>query len=83
MALVGQEPVLFDMTIRENLLWGCDNDDEEANDVPLEEIIAVASMANVHKYVPFTPSNLPLYHIINLFKVHLLSSRRLQYTRGR
>lgn len=32
-ALVGQEPVLFDMTIRENIMWGSDRDD-----ITLEEI---------------------------------------------
>jgi hypothetical protein len=38
------------MSIRDNLAWGCDNDDDEENDVTLEQIIEAATMANVHKY---------------------------------
>lgn len=44
MALVGQEPVLFDMSIRDNLIWG-----SEDPDISQEDVIAAASMANVHK----------------------------------
>lgn len=50
-ALVGQEPVLFDMTIRENIMWGSDRDD-----VPLEEIIEAANMANIHKFISSLPN---------------------------
>lgn len=49
-ALVGQEPVLFDMTIRENIIWGSDR-----NDVTLEEVIEAATMANIHKFISSLP----------------------------
>jgi len=51
MALVGQEPVLFDMTIRENLMYGSDNDN-----LSQEDIETAAKMANIHQFV----SELPL-----------------------
>lgn len=41
MALVGQEPVLFDMSIRENLLFGSDREDisqEELEEVSLRVV---------------------------------------------
>ncbi|KAJ3053457.1 Multidrug resistance protein 1 [Rhizophlyctis rosea] len=50
MALVGQEPVLFDMTIRENIVWGTDR--EGITDAELEE---VAHMANIHKFASELP----------------------------
>lgn len=50
MALVGQEPVLFDMTIKENLLWGSD-----ASNIPDSEMIEVAKMANIHSFVDGLP----------------------------
>jgi ABC-type multidrug transport system fused ATPase/permease subunit len=48
---VGQEPVLFDMTIRENIMWGTDRDN-----VSLEEIIEAATMANIHKFISSLPN---------------------------
>jgi len=50
MALVGQEPVLFDMTIRENLLFGSDRED-----VTQEEIEEAARLANIHGFVSGLP----------------------------
>ena len=49
-ALVPQEPVLFEMTIRENIMWGTNRDI-----VSLEEIIEAATTANnqqVHLVAP-------------------------------
>jgi len=54
MALVGQEPVLFDMTIRENLLYGSDRED-----VTQEELEEAAKMANIHTFVSELPQG---YH---------------------
>lgn len=50
-ALVGQEPVLFDMTIRENIMWGTDRED-----IKLEEIEEAATMANIHKFISSLPN---------------------------
>ncbi|KAJ3280944.1 Multidrug resistance protein 1 [Borealophlyctis nickersoniae] len=50
MALVGQEPVLFDMTIKENILWGTDRED-----VTDEEVYEAARMANIHLFASELP----------------------------
>ncbi|XP_043481652.1 multidrug resistance protein homolog 49-like isoform X1 [Leptopilina heterotoma] len=51
LGVVGQEPVLFDRTIAENIAYG-------ANDryVPMDEIIEAAKKSNIHSFV----SSLPL-----------------------
>ncbi|KAL1916609.1 uncharacterized protein VTP21DRAFT_5800 [Calcarisporiella thermophila] len=54
-ALVGQEPVLFDMTIRENIEYGR----EEGEAVTQEEIEDVAKRANIHNFVANLPNG---YH---------------------
>ena len=46
--LVGQEPVLFDTTIRENILYGNDN-------VTEEEMIKAAKEANAHDFISKLP----------------------------
>ncbi|KAI8976786.1 P-loop containing nucleoside triphosphate hydrolase protein [Pilobolus umbonatus] len=51
MALVGQEPVLFDMTVGDNIRFGVDDD----KTVTQEEVEASAKAANIHKFI----SNLP------------------------
>lgn len=50
MALVGQEPILFDFSIRENIAYGAL--DGKATD---EEIEAAARMANIHDFVTSLP----------------------------
>ncbi|XP_017179337.1 ABC transporter B family member 11-like [Malus domestica] len=45
MGLVGQEPVLFNDTIRDNIAYGKDGDASEA------EIIAASELANAHKFI--------------------------------
>ncbi|KAG2697841.1 hypothetical protein I3760_07G123900 [Carya illinoinensis] len=45
MALVGQEPVLFNDTIRANIAYG------KGGDVTEAEIIAAAELANAHKFI--------------------------------
>lgn len=50
MALVGQEPVLFDMSIRENLKFGSDRDD-----VTDEEVNEAARTANIHNFISELP----------------------------
>ncbi|KAJ3340150.1 Multidrug resistance protein 1 [Entophlyctis luteolus] len=50
MALVGQEPTLFDMTIRENILAGTDRTDITDN-----ELDEVAKMANIYQIIADMP----------------------------
>ncbi|KAI9208123.1 P-loop containing nucleoside triphosphate hydrolase protein [Polychytrium aggregatum] len=53
MALVGQEPVLFDMSIRENILAGT-----ERTDVSEEELTEIARMANILSFLDEMPDKL-------------------------
>lgn len=49
MGLVGQEPVLFNETIRDNIAYG------KRGDVTEEEIIAAAKAANAHNFISGLP----------------------------
>ncbi|KAI8986438.1 putative ABC transporter protein, partial [Pilobolus umbonatus] len=51
MALVGQEPVLFDMTIGENIRFGVDDDKA----ITQEEVERCAKAANIHKFISSLP----------------------------
>ncbi|KAJ3145568.1 hypothetical protein HDU86_000877 [Geranomyces michiganensis] len=44
-ALVGQEPILFDMSIGDNIRWGCEGP------VPMDMIIEAATQADIHSFV--------------------------------
>lgn len=46
MGLVSQEPVLFNDTIRANIMYG-----KEAGDATEAELIAAAKLANAHKFI--------------------------------
>jgi ATP-binding cassette, subfamily B (MDR/TAP), member 1 len=46
--LVSQEPVLFDLTIAENIAYGLEN-------IPIEDIINAATKANVHHFIQELP----------------------------
>eukprot|EP00943_MAST-04B_sp_MAST-4B-sp1_P007064 g7064.t1 len=48
-SLVSQEPILFAASIRENILYGIDRD------VPMDELIQVATKANAHKFISGFP----------------------------
>ena len=48
---MSQEPVLFDMSIQENIAYG-DNSREK---IPLDEIIQVAKDANIHEFIQTLP----------------------------
>ncbi len=48
--LVGQEPMMFATTIRENISFGVDG-----RDVTMEEIVAVSKMANAHDFITGFP----------------------------
>ncbi|CAF1472610.1 unnamed protein product, partial [Rotaria sordida] len=49
--IVSQEPVLFDMSIRENIAYG----NNSRNDIPMEEIIEAAKNANIHDFIQKLP----------------------------
>ncbi|CAF0893719.1 unnamed protein product [Rotaria sordida] len=46
--LVSQEPILFDLTIAENIAYGLEN-------VPMEDIINAARKANIHQFIQKLP----------------------------
>jgi ABC-type multidrug transport system fused ATPase/permease subunit len=46
--LVSQEPVLFDLTIAENIAYGLEN-------VPMEDIINAALKVNIHYFIEQLP----------------------------
>jgi len=50
LALVSQEPTLYQGTIRDNVLLGIDRDD-----VPEEEIIKVCKDANIYEFITSLP----------------------------
>lgn len=57
MALVGQNPVLFDTTIRENIRYGAISlpDQPLSEEAITEQIIAAAKMANAHDFISALP----------------------------
>ena len=50
--IVSQEPVLFDMSIRENIAYG----DNSRSDIPMDEIIEAAKNANIHDFIQSLPT---------------------------
>lgn len=57
--LVTQEPILFDMTIAQNIAYGVENP-------VLEEIIKAAKTANIHDFVTRLPQVAILVRLIHL-----------------
>ncbi|KAI9594132.1 P-loop containing nucleoside triphosphate hydrolase protein [Syncephalis fuscata] len=53
--LVGQEPVLFQTTIKENILWGCAHADGHEKEPTQEEIEQACRNANVHDFIMSLP----------------------------
>ncbi|KAK3823505.1 MAG: p-glycoprotein [Benniella sp.] len=51
MALVGQEPVLFDLSIKDNILYGLPDDVQGT----MEQVEAAAKLANIHNFVTSLP----------------------------
>ena len=49
-SLVSQEPVLFDASIEENILYGLG-----VNDVCHEEVVNASKLANIHEFVVSLP----------------------------
>jgi ABC-type multidrug transport system fused ATPase/permease subunit len=54
MALVGQEPVLFNLSIRENITYGLLGE-RGGQDVDQEEVVAAAKLANIHAFIESLP----------------------------
>ncbi|CAF0915139.1 unnamed protein product [Adineta steineri] len=48
LGVVSQEPVLFDLTIAENISYGLEN-------IPMDEIILAARKANIHQFIQQLP----------------------------
>ncbi|CAF1003973.1 unnamed protein product [Adineta steineri] len=44
LGVVSQEPVLFDLTIAENIAYGLEN-------IPMDEIVLAATKANIHEFI--------------------------------
>lgn len=53
MALVSQEPILFDCSIRENITYGLD-----PSTIPEESIQKATQLANIHKFIGELPQGL-------------------------
>ncbi|KAF9195458.1 Multidrug resistance protein 1 [Haplosporangium sp. Z 767] len=51
MALVGQEPVLFDMSIKDNILYGLPN-----SEGTMEQVEEAAKLSNIHNFVMSLPN---------------------------
>ncbi|CAH1394589.1 unnamed protein product [Nezara viridula] len=49
MGLVSQEPVLFDMTIKENILYGLEEE------ISMEKVIEAAKISNIHDFIMKLP----------------------------
>ena len=50
LGIVSQEPILFDRTIAENIMYG---DNERV--VPMDEVIEAAKQANIHSFIASLP----------------------------
>ncbi|CAF4027162.1 unnamed protein product, partial [Adineta steineri] len=48
LGVVSQEPVLFDLTIAENITYGLEN-------IPMNEIVLAATKANIHEFIQQLP----------------------------
>jgi len=57
--IVFQEPVLFDMSIRENIAYG----DNSRDNIPIEEIIQAAKNANIHQFIQQLPQVYSMFFV--------------------
>ncbi len=60
--IVSQEPVLFNMSIRENIAYG----DNSRQDIPINEIIEAAKLANIHDFIQCLPQVNHLFFLFSL-----------------
>jgi len=68
--IVSQEPVLFDVSIRENIAYG-----DNSRDVPMAEIIEAARNANIHGFIESLPQVQKLHSQMLLRVFHRLLFR--------
>ena len=72
---MSQEPVLFDLTIRENIAYG-----DNSREVSFEEITAAAKAANVHDFISSLPNVSIVTTIVTLLKrftkIHFCVNRK-------
>ena len=59
LGIVSQEPILFDRTIAENIMYG---DNERI--VPMDEVIEAAKQANIHSFIASLPQVNTVFHLI-------------------
>lgn len=60
-SLVAQEPTLFDASVRDNITYG-----DLSRDVPMDEVINAAKMANIHTFIQELPQvNTSDFYIVN------------------
>ena len=72
---VSQEPVLFDMSIRDNIAYG----DNSRCNISLDEIIRAAQNANIHDFIQTLPDVNKLtiqYAILSRFSFYLRRDTR-------
>jgi hypothetical protein len=62
LAIVAQEPVLFDRTIAENIAYG-----DNSREVPMEEIIDAAKKSNIHSFISSLPLVSTIHHLASLY----------------
>jgi ATP-binding cassette subfamily B (MDR/TAP) protein 1 len=63
MAIVAQEPALFDRTIGQNIAYG-----DNSREVQMDEIIGAAKQANIHTFI----ASLPAVSKLNIIKTQNL-----------
>jgi ATP-binding cassette subfamily B (MDR/TAP) protein 1 len=50
MGIVTQEPILFAVTLAENIAYG-----DNSREVPMDEVVAAAKSANIHAFIQTLP----------------------------
>jgi ATP-binding cassette, subfamily B (MDR/TAP), member 1 len=51
LGVVSQEPVLFDRTLAENIMYG-----DNSREVPMAEVVEAAKQANIHNFIANLPN---------------------------
>ena len=72
LGLVSQEPILFDLTIAENITYGLEN-------IPTSAVIDAAKKANIHDFIHDLPKVVQLDR--RTWPVHINSSSRFYLCR--
>ena len=72
--IVSQEPVLFDISIRENISYG----DNNQKNIPLYEIIKAAKKANIHDFIQSLPDVSAIDYYYKKIFVFIQSSRDMK-----